>query len=50
MDNATRSERSRTAAIQAALTIIARDGPGKLTFDAIARESGMSKGGLMHQF
>ncbi|GLU33343.1 TetR/AcrR family transcriptional regulator [Trinickia caryophylli] len=50
MDNATRSERSRTAAIQAALKIIARDGPGKLTFDAIARESGMSKGGLMHQF
>jgi AcrR family transcriptional regulator len=50
MDNPTRSERSRHAAIQAALTIVARDGPGRLTFDAIARESGMSKGGLMHQF
>lgn len=50
MDNATRSERSRAAAIQAALAVIARDGPGKLTFDAIARESGMSKGGLVHQF
>src|SRR5258708_4872283 len=50
MDNPTRSERSRSAAIQAALTIIARDGPGQLTFDAIARESGISKGGLMHQF
>lgn len=50
MDNATRSERSRNAALQAALAIIARDGPGRLTLDAIARESGMSKGGLMHQF
>ncbi|HYS64604.1 MAG TPA: TetR/AcrR family transcriptional regulator [Paraburkholderia sp.] len=50
MDNPTRSERSRQAAIQAALTIVARDGPGRLTFDAIARESGISKGGLMHQF
>ncbi|WP_175772566.1 TetR family transcriptional regulator [Paraburkholderia phenazinium] len=50
MDNATRSERSRQAAIQAAFAIIARDGPGQLTFDAISRESGISKGGLMHQF
>jgi AcrR family transcriptional regulator len=50
MDNVTRSERSRKAALQAALTIIARDGPGRLTLDAIARESGLSKGGLMHQF
>ncbi|CAE6851868.1 hypothetical protein R69927_07321 [Paraburkholderia domus] len=50
MDNPTRSERSRQAALQAALTIISRDGPGQLTFDAIARESGISKGGLMHQF
>jgi len=50
MDNATRSERSRNAALDAALVIIARDGPGRLTLDAIARESGLSKGGLMHQF
>jgi AcrR family transcriptional regulator len=50
MDNPTRSERSRRAALQAAFAVIARDGPGQLTFDAIARESGMSKGGLMHQF
>ncbi|TKC81624.1 TetR/AcrR family transcriptional regulator [Trinickia terrae] len=50
MDNPSRSERSRNAAIQAALTIIARDGPGKLTFEALSRESGISKGGLMHQF
>ncbi|MGJ4945494.1 TetR/AcrR family transcriptional regulator [Bradyrhizobium sp. HKCCYLS1011] len=50
MDNPSRSERSRKAALSAALTIIARDGPGRLTLDAIARESGLSKGGLMHQF
>ena len=50
MENTVRSERSRSAAIQAALAIIARDGPGRLTLDAIARESGISKGGVMHQF
>ena len=50
MDNPSRSERTRQAVIRAALTIIARDGPGRLTFDAIARESGLSKGGVMHQF
>ncbi len=50
MDNASRSERTRKAAIEAALAIIARDGPGRLTLDAIARESGISKGGVMHQF
>jgi AcrR family transcriptional regulator len=50
MDNASRSERTRNAALEAALTIIARDGPGRLTLDAIAKEAGISKGGLMHQF
>lgn len=50
MDNPSRSERSKKAALQAALTIISRDGPAKLTLDAIARESGMSKGAVTHQF
>jgi AcrR family transcriptional regulator len=50
MENTARSQRTRDAAIQAALTIIARDGPSKLTIDAIARESGISKGGVLHQF
>lgn len=50
MDNHTRSERTREAALQAALTIIARDGAAKLTLEGIARESGVSKGGVMHQF
>ena len=50
MDNHLRSQRTRDAAIQAALTIITRDGHGRLTIDAIARESGISKGGVLHQF
>ncbi|MEX4005545.1 TetR/AcrR family transcriptional regulator, partial [Paraburkholderia sp. EG285A] len=50
MDNATRSERSRNTALKAALTILSRDGLNALTFDALARESGISKGGLLHQF
>lgn len=50
MDNATRSQKTRAAVIDAALTIIARDGAGHLTLDAIAQESGLSKGALTHQF
>jgi AcrR family transcriptional regulator len=50
MDNPSRSERTRKAALEAALKIIARDGPGRLTLDAIAKEAGISKGGLTHQF
>lgn len=50
MENAIRSENTRKAVINAALTIIARDGARRLTLDAIARECGISKGGLMHQF
>ncbi|RKK03026.1 TetR family transcriptional regulator [Pseudoroseomonas wenyumeiae] len=50
MDNPTRSRRSRAAALEAALIIIERDGSGRLTLDAMARECGISKGGIMHQF
>lgn len=50
MDNATRSERSRNTALKAALIILSTDGPSALTFDALSRESGISKGGLLHQF
>ncbi len=49
MKNTDRSKRSRDSVLLAALTIIARDGAVKLTLDAIARESGISKGGLLHQ-
>jgi AcrR family transcriptional regulator len=50
MDNQTRSEISRKKAIEAAFAILARDGVGGLTFDSLSRESGISKGGLLHQF
>jgi len=50
MDNPSRSERTRKAALEAARKIIARDGPARLTLDSIAKEAGISKGGLMHQF
>jgi len=50
MDNNSRSERTRSLVIQSALAIIARDGPNRLTLDAIAKEAGISKGGVMHQF
>jgi len=50
MDNQTRSEISRRKAIDAAFAILAREGVGGLTFDSLSRESGISKGGLLHQF
>lgn len=50
MDNQARSEISRRRAIEAAFSILTRDGVGGLTFDSLARESGISKGGLLHQF
>ncbi|RKR31591.1 TetR family transcriptional regulator [Paraburkholderia sp. BL17N1] len=50
MDNQTRSEISRRRAIAAAFSILTRDGVGGLTFDSLSRESGISKGGLLHQF
>lgn len=50
MDNPTRSENTRKKAIVAALMILEREGVGGLTFDSLSRESGVSKGGLLHQF
>lgn len=50
MKNSFRSEQSRNLIIQSALTIIARDGAARLTLDAIAKESGISKGRLTHHF
>lgn len=50
MENSARSQRTREAAVQAALKIIARDGFARLTLDAIARETGVSKGAITHQF
>lgn len=50
MENSARSKRTREAAVEAALRIIARDGVSRLTLDAIARETGVSKGAITHQF
>src|SRR5450830_1373556 len=50
MDNPTRSETTRKKAIKAAFAILDREGVKGLTFDALAQESGISKGGLLHQF
>ncbi|MCB8880173.1 TetR family transcriptional regulator [Acidisoma cellulosilytica] len=50
VENSLRSQRTREAAIAAALAIVTRDGATKLTIDAIARESGVSKGGVLHHF
>ncbi|WP_321940492.1 TetR/AcrR family transcriptional regulator, partial [Paraburkholderia sp. J8-2] len=45
-----RSEQTRNAIIEAALTVLARDGTARLTFEAVARESGLSKGAVTHHF
>jgi AcrR family transcriptional regulator len=50
MENSLRSKRTRDAAVAAALAIVTREGAAKLTIDAIARESGVSKGGVLHHF
>jgi AcrR family transcriptional regulator len=50
MDNPTRSETTRKKAIKAAFVILSKEGVKGLTFDALTRESGISKGGLLHQF
>jgi AcrR family transcriptional regulator len=37
-------------ALAAALTIVCRDGASALTMDGVAKEAGMSKGGVLHHF
>lgn len=50
MENTVRSEKSRQSIIHAALSVISRDGANRLTIDAIAKEAGISKGGVLHHF
>lgn len=50
MENNVRSERSRKIIIEAALAVLAREGPHKLTIEGIAQEGGISKGRIMHHF
>lgn len=41
---------SRQKILQAAEGVVARDGGANLTLDAVAREAGVSKGGLLYHF
>ncbi len=41
---------TRKELLEAATRIVLRDGPGHLTLDAVARESGPSKGGVLYHF
>lgn len=40
----------KDALLDAAETVAARDGVSRLTFDAVAAEAGVSKGGVLHYF
>jgi AcrR family transcriptional regulator len=42
--------RTRETLLQAAVTVVSREGPTGLTLDAVAREAGVSKGGLLYHF
>ena len=41
---------TRDELLDAAMRIVLRDGPGRLTLDAVAKESGRSKGGVLYHF
>lgn len=44
------STRTRKAILQAANRVVVRDGSNALTLDAVAKEAGVSKGGLLYHF
>ena len=44
------SEETRESLLDAAKRVMRRDGAGHLTLDAVAREAGVSKGGLLYHF
>lgn len=46
----TRSNNQADAILIAASQVIAQDGAGKLTMDAVARQAGLSKGGVLYHF
>ena len=41
---------ARDRALGAAVAIVCREGGGSLTIDAVAKEAGVSKGGVLHHF
>lgn len=44
------ADNSQDALLDAAVTVVARQGIANLTLDAVAAEAGLSKGGLLHHF
>jgi AcrR family transcriptional regulator len=44
------SDAQRNALLDAAESVVLRDGIGRLTLDAVAKEAGASKGGLLHHY
>jgi AcrR family transcriptional regulator len=48
--NSERTAQARTAILDAVMTLLRRDGVARLSMDNVAREAGMSKGGLFHHF
>lgn len=49
-DMAPQNPSQRDLLLDAAETVAAREGVARLTFDAVAAEAGVSKGGLLHYF
>ncbi|MCT7377685.1 TetR/AcrR family transcriptional regulator [Chelativorans salis] len=45
-----RTSNSRDEILDAAQRIVQRDGAGRLTIDGVAREAGLSKGGVLYNF
>ncbi len=45
-----RARNAHDEILDAARAVVARDGPGRLTIEAVAREIGMSKGGVLYNF
>ncbi|MBF9057489.1 MULTISPECIES: TetR/AcrR family transcriptional regulator [Rhodobacterales] len=45
-----RARNAHDEILDAARAVVARDGPGCLTIEAVAREVGMSKGGVLYNF
>ena len=47
---ATKAELGKAKIVSAAIAVMERDGARALTLDKVAREAGVSKGGLTHHF
>lgn len=49
-DRVTRPARARQAALEAARRIVRRQGASHLTYEALSRESGVTRGGIIYHF